>query len=145
MSIKQKLILTTMLTTCVALLLVTVVFVTYDLVTFRRTMHHDLMTLAQIIGTNSAAALVFDDRQGATETLEALHARQHVVSAALYTAPGAVFATYHRDDMSQGSMIPTPQPDGYRFGANSLDLFQKILRDGEPVGTIYLQSDLQAI
>ena len=134
MSIKQKLILTTMLTTCVALLLVTVVFVTYELV-----------TQAQIIGMNSAAALVFDDRQGATETLETLHARQNVVSAALYTASGAVFATYHRDDISQGSMIPIPQPDGYRFRANSLDLFQKILRDGEPVGTIYLQSDLQAM
>gem|GEM_PF-873707 len=153
MSIKQKLILTTMLTTCVALLLVTVVFVTYDLLTIWRTTGDDLVALAQIIGRNSTAALDlaetldFADQQLARETLEALRPRQNVVSAALYTVSGAVLATYHRDGMSQGSTIPPPQPDGYHFRvrANSLAVFQKILHAGEPVGTIYLQSDLQAM
>src|SRR5262245_23032794 len=142
-SLKQKLTVTTMLTTSVALLLAGVAFVVYDVLTFRLAMRHDLVTLAQIIGANSTAALVFEDSQAVVETLAGLPAKEHIVSAVLYTSQGEVFAQYHRSDVPQGVAPPAPPSNSYRFAAGRLELFRQILRDGEPVGTIYLQSDLQ--
>ena len=55
-SIKRKLTAIIMAASTVALLLVSAGFVTYELVTFRRTMAHDLSTLAEIIGNQSTAA-----------------------------------------------------------------------------------------
>ena len=64
-SIKRKLTLITMLTSCFALLLSSVGFLIYDLIAFRRAMSQDLMSQAQIIGSNIAAAVAFKDEKAA--------------------------------------------------------------------------------
>ena len=96
LSIKRKLTLITMLTSVLALLLASLGFLTYHLIAFRRLMSHDLMTQAEIIGSNSTAALAFNDESTATETLLALKAKEEITAAALYTPDGSVFARYHR-------------------------------------------------
>src|ERR1700688_532881 len=82
LSIKRKLILMTMLTSSIALLLSSVSFLIYDLISFRNLLTHDLATQAQIIGYNSAAAMAFKDEPAATATLSALTAKSDIVSAA---------------------------------------------------------------
>src|ERR1700730_3488661 len=74
-SIKRKLILMTMLTSSIALLLSSVSFLIYDLISFRNLLTHDLATQAQIIGYNSAAAMAFRDAPATTATLPALTAK----------------------------------------------------------------------
>ena len=56
------------------LLLVCAAFVFYDLVTFREVMVRQFAGQAEIIGSNSAWALLFDDVDVATATLAALRA-----------------------------------------------------------------------
>jgi len=85
-----------MLTSSVALLLACAAVVGYDLIALRREMVYDLMTKAEIIGTNSTAALVFNDQKSATEILAALRMEPHIVSACIYTSDGQPFATYLR-------------------------------------------------
>jgi hypothetical protein len=68
-SIQRKLTVIIMLTSSVALLLACGAFVTYDLITFRGELVRELSTLAEIIGTNSTAALAFNDKHSAEETL----------------------------------------------------------------------------
>ena len=80
-SLRHKLILIIMLTSCVALLTTGIVYVTFDFVTLRRTMQRDLAILTTIIGSNSTAALAFGDQDAAEETLASLHAEPHIVSA----------------------------------------------------------------
>lgn len=141
-SIKRKLTVITMLISGITMLLAGVVYQTYDLIAFRRAMTRNLATLAQIIGTNSTAALEFDEPLSAEETLAALHAEAHVAAAFLYTPSGKVFAKYLRDDVSPDFSAPAPQDDHYHFTIDHLVLFQQVVRDGNPIGTIYLQSDL---
>lgn len=145
LSIKWKLMLIAMLTSSVTLLLAGVAYVAYDLITLRHAMTRDLQTLAQIIGTNSKAALVFNEEHSAEETLAALRAEQHIVSAYLYTTEGEVFARYLRDNEKGEFSPPEPQEDGHRFGNGYLVLFQRIVHDGEIIGTIYIQSDMQEV
>src|SRR5712691_8641718 len=145
LSIRRKLTLIIMLTSSVALLLACAAFVSYDLYAFRQAKVHDLTTLADIIGSNSTAALSFNDASSAREILGALSAKKHIVAACIYTRNGQVFAKYLRGDPNARFSPPETQDDGSRFGKNELTLFRKITLDGEKIGTVYLRSDLSEI
>ena len=69
-SINRKLTGVIMLTSTVALLLASVGFLAYDIVTFRDELARNLRILAEVVGHNSASALVFDDPDVAEETLD---------------------------------------------------------------------------
>ena len=71
-------------------------FLGYDSMNAHRQLENRLSTLADIVGQNSAAALLFDDRAAAMEVLGALDAERSVVSACLYSPAGALFAEYQR-------------------------------------------------
>src|SRR5947199_7059250 len=96
LSIKRKLMLITMLTSSLALVLSSVSFLIYDLMSFRRQLSQDLMTQAEIIGFNSGAAMAFKDEAAATATLSALKAKDDIVAAALYSPEGKMFAHYFK-------------------------------------------------
>src|SRR6267378_3829331 len=145
LSIRRKLTLIIMLTSSVALLLACAAFVSHDLYTFRQAKVHDLATLAEIIGSNSTAALTFGDSNSAKEILGALSANQHIAAACIYMGDGRVFAKYLRGDPTARFSPPERQEDGSRFGSNELALFGKIMLDGEKIGTVYLRSDLAEI
>src|SRR5437773_10730551 len=98
LSIKRKLMLITMLTSSLALVLSSVSFLIYDLMSFRRQLSQDLMTQAEIIGFNSGAAMAFKDESAATATLSALKAKEDIVAASLYSPEGKVFAHYFRSE-----------------------------------------------
>lgn len=142
-SIKQKLTLIIMATSAVAVLLACAAFAVYDFFTLRQAMVRDLSTMADIIGANSTAALTFGDPQAAGEILATLNAKPHIVSASLHTRDNQVVATYQRQDQQENFVPPTPQADSYQFTNEHLTVFHRIFLDGEIVGTVYLQSDLQ--
>src|SRR5712692_10283414 len=144
LSIRRKLTLIIMLTSCVALLLASVAFVIYDRITFRRAMARDLTVLANVIGTNSAASLTFNDPKSAQEVLGALSAEPHVIAACIYTHGGKAFATYLPGGAKKEDLLPPePQAEGSRFEADHLVLSRQIIFDGEIIGTVHLVSDLR--
>src|SRR5712691_7263083 len=139
-SIKRKLTLITMITSSVTLLLAGAAYVTYDLVTFRQAMTRDLLILAEIVGTNSTGALVFDDLQAGAATLASLRAQQHIVSACLYAKTRKLFAAYHR---GLTPAVPADK-DCHGSGRGHLEVSRPIILDGEVIGAISIESDLQA-
>src|SRR5881409_2460923 len=94
--IRQKLTFVNVLTSGLTLLLACIALVAYERVTFRHAMLQKLMTQAQIVGTNSASAVLFDDPGAAATTLAALKAEPNVMAAAVYRKDGTRFATYVR-------------------------------------------------
>ncbi|MBI4548187.1 MAG: PAS domain S-box protein [Ignavibacteriae bacterium] len=141
--IKRKLTAIIMLTSSVALVLASVAILSYELITFRRAMVSELSSLAKIIGANSTAALTFHDKKSAEETLDALRANEHIVSACIYTPDGTVFATYFRDSATTGQIPPAPQEESVQFNKNYLTLSLPIFLNGERIGAVYIQSDLE--
>ena len=143
LSIKRKLMLITMLTSGLAVVLSSAGFLIYDLISFRNSLSQDLMTQADIIGYNSAAAMAFKDEAAATVTLSALQAKEDIVSAVLYTRDGKIFAHYfHANALPPLLPIP-PQERGYRFQGSNLEVFRDVTLNGEPLGTLFLQSDMR--
>src|SRR6202171_4729070 len=143
LSIKQNLMLITMLASGLAVVLSSAGFLIYDLISFRHSMSQDLMTQAEIIGYNSAAAMAFRDESAATVTLSALQAKEDIISAVLYTPDGKIFAQYIHANARRPSLPAPPQARCYRFGGNYLEVFRDVTLNGEPVGTLFLQSDMR--
>jgi uncharacterized membrane protein affecting hemolysin expression len=91
--IRAKLRLMVLLSASAALVAASGTVLAYEEVSFRSELRNDLEILAEMFGSNSTAALSFNDRQTATELLSGLGAKRRIVSATLYSADGGVFAT----------------------------------------------------
>src|SRR4029077_13279502 len=119
-SIRRKLTRIIMMTSTTAVLLACVGFVVSDLVNLRNHLTGNLSTLAQVVGSNSIAALTFGDRQGAREVLNALRAEPSIVAAGIYTEGGQAFARY---EPNASISIPRVLPqDGFHDHGDRLDL-----------------------
>ncbi len=145
LSIKRKLTLMMMLIGIVGLVLACTSFIVYDQIFSRRAMAQDLTSLGEIIGNNSTAAITFSDTDSATEILAALSARSHITAACLYTLENRPLAQYVRPNQPSAFVPPIPQGDGYHMADDRMKLFHRIKLDGDVVGFLYLESDLQEL
>ena len=143
-SIKRKLTLIVMVASTVALMLVSSGFVIFEVFTHRQVMTSDLSALAEIIGNQSTATLIYDDKAAAEEILRALSAKKHVVAAGLYQ-DGRLFAQYPAHTAVPGLFPASPEQEGVRFEQKHMVLFHVIQLDGERIGVVYLKSDLQEL
>ncbi len=115
--------------------------------TLRDGMVRSLSVQAEMLGFNVLTALLFDDRDSAEKTLQALAADAHVIRAGLYAADGALFAAFGRGGAGSDP-LPQARPEtatGARFTADSLVLSRPVLFNGQPVGAIVIESDLQEL
>lgn len=140
--IQKKLVLLNLTTCLVALLLVSGAFVVYELITFRNTAIQKLSSLGEVIGANSASALLFNDTSSAQETLNTLKEQEEIVSVGIYTLDGEIFAKYIKKEAPMGCP-PKPIEKGHRFQKGYLEMFLPIKVRGEEIGTLYLLSDMR--
>lgn len=143
--IQRKLMAIILLTSGAVVLFTCAAFFTYELLTFRRSAVNQLSTLGQIIAANSTAALAFDNQEDAQEILSALRVEKHVVAAALYDRQGRLFSKYPAN-LDVAILPAAPRADGFGFERSHLVGFQPVVqRDSKRLGTLYLQSDLEAV
>lgn len=144
--IQQRLMRIILGTSGVVLGLTCLAFVSYELITFRRTSVRELSVLGEIIATNSTAALAFDNQSDATEILAALRAEKHIVVASLYDRDGRLFSRYPAE-APEAAFPARPQADGYRFADGHLLGFAPVVqvKGSQRLGTLYLKSDLEAM
>ena len=148
--IQRKLTGMALFSTGLALLLVLVAFVVNDMMTLRHMIEARMTVLADVIGTNSTAALTFRDKKAAIETLAALKQAPHITFAEIYTADRNVFASYTRSDQTSRQTTPdhtTPSVElkdarQSRLTDHRLEQTAPISMDGQLVGWILLRSDL---
>jgi signal transduction histidine kinase len=144
-SIASKLTRMNMIVSAVALLLACTVFIATDLVTFRQGIVRTLSMQAQITGSNSISALVFDDSQAAERTVSAFRVSPNILSSCIYTADGQPFATYKRDPdhrMPVRPEITSDQEEHYVFNRESVTLVHTVRFEGKLLGYVLIESDL---
>ena len=142
MSFKGKMLLSATVTTGTALLLFCGAVMVSEWIELREEVPRNLGIKAGILGMNATAALTFNDPESAKEMLAGLKADTNVIVACIDTADGADFAMYVR----AGSKSITKEKIGaseHRFVGDRLHLRRPILLDGDRIGFIYLQYDLQ--
>jgi len=142
-SFAHKMTMMALLASSVASATLMAVFVAYDSMNAHTQLENRLSTLANIVGQNSAAALLFDDRPAAMEVLQALQAEGSVVSACLYGQSGQLFADYQRG----AGVDPCPSRKGRQAGParGFATVTRTVERDGDFAGSLVLRSDLREI
>ncbi len=144
-SIRKKLTTIIMVTTTAALLLASVALAIQASIRGRAAILNKAELLASIIGSNSTAALSFNDSKAATEMLGALSSDEHVTVARIYSKNGQPFATYVRRGFTPRIMPESPGAEGSAFVDGSLRMFQPIRLKGEVVGVLFLEQDLKEL
>ena len=137
-----------MLVSGTALLLACTAFIVYDMVTFQANMFRNLSTQAQIIGSNTASALLFNDQQSAENTLSALRASPEILSACIYTPEGRPFATYSRDQAGQVQALPAIPPgqaEVHWLRNKEIVLVRSIAFQGKPTAIVYIRSGVEEL
>ncbi|MEY2409378.1 MAG: hypothetical protein QOF48_2048, partial [Verrucomicrobiota bacterium] len=144
-SLQTKQTVVVMLTAGVALMLACAGFVLFEVLTFREAMVKNLSTLADIIANNNVAAVQFGERKSAAENLSVLHGESNIEGVWILDAKSAVFADYRRPGKTR--LILPPPLDGvdHQFTGDRLMLQKPIHHQGNLIGYVYIESNLDAL
>ena len=163
LSIRRKLIALLLLTNFIVLALVASAFVVNEATMFRSGSRTELAALAEIIGNNTSAAVAFNDRLAATETLSGLRAKPQIRAAFVMLKDGSVLASYLGKGVDQRRLgFATPEKGSFLVDAGRLaalvreagssfalahDLYgvSPIVLDGQQIGTVVIQSDCREL
>jgi len=141
LSLRRKITYVIMLNTFAALCVASIAFAEYGVYRFKKLQMQDLNALANVMGTNSTAALAFKDQKSATDVLQALSAKPHILAATIYGPDGQPFAVYHREASKETYNPPPVENESSRFTADRVLIFHEITLEGEKIGSIFLEGD----
>ena len=141
LSIRQRLLILTMLTSGIGVLQGCVGYLIYDYHEERRQKTEEIQSLSDLIGTNATAALAFDDAAAATKLLESLRTRPHIRMGVLYRRDGAFFASYVRADLMGKVLAPRMEQAGAVWSQGRLRLTSPVVLDGRDLGSLYVEKD----
>jgi signal transduction histidine kinase len=144
LSIRAKILTLVMLITTVALLLASGSLLLWSYFQFRADLERELSAEARLVLENSVAAISFQDRDAARDTLQTLARNQHVRAACLYSAADALFVEF-RTARATRQCPPTAPAEGFRFGSGLLEVTAHTQVSGSPAGSVFVESDLEAV
>ena len=152
LSLARKLTVLGVLTSAGSLIIAMTAMLAWDLSSARTRLVRDTGTLADVIGSNSTAAVAFGDAKAATEIIRALSVNDSIVSAAIWTKEGTELARFKRSDTSvvhrdlpERAFHITPHHQWCEFIAGALLVARPIVLDQEVIGTVVIESDLSVL
>jgi PAS domain S-box-containing protein len=122
-------------TTAIVVLVAATALVVSDVREMRVSMVRRVTGLADVIGANTAAAVVFGDRAAAEEVLRTLSSDATIAGACITGPDGEVFARYGEP---QSGQWPGAGVEGASWERRHLDVTSAIREGGEAVGTLLL-------
>ncbi len=142
-SIRRKLHAIILCTSGIALLISCAASLTGDFFTLRSKTVQDLSIVADVIGSNSGAALTFGDTNTAHEALQAFRSEPAVLAACICASNGSMLASYTSDNSRSGPHSCKDKRVSITMTRKTVALARPILLDHQQIGTIYLESDLR--
>jgi signal transduction histidine kinase len=154
-SLKRKIISINLATCLVVLVFTSFVFVGSAMLIYRSALIDELESIADIVGYNSRAALVFKDREGADVILAALGSRPNISFAQITAEDGETLAQYRTivvdseiaDDYEKMVRQASEGFSGYNLQIleGHVSYYSPIRLHGDIVGTIIIRSSLDPI
>ncbi|MGE0407884.1 MAG: response regulator [Amphiplicatus sp.] len=147
-SLKSKIRVMMLLACFSALFLQLAVTTAYEIATFRSDLVREDSKLADVVGGNLAAAILFEDVETIKESVDVFKEAPDLEAAFVYAADGSLLSRYVRRDLK---IAPAPVKDNDRaaeFVASTPDriyIQRAIELDGELVGSLQIVSDLSRL
>jgi signal transduction histidine kinase/ActR/RegA family two-component response regulator len=139
LSLPRRIVAIAMIISTAALLLASAALIGYDYVTARSDLRSGTTTSARIIADDEVAAVSFNDRPTAMETLNALRAQSSILAACVYSGT-ALFAQYLKDSAEAPC---SPEPPREMEQSRSMLVFAPIELKGKQIGTVELRATLE--
>ena len=144
MSLGRQLTTLALITGGIAVGFTTTGLIAYEVLWFRGQLANSAASTADILGSNTAAALAFGNRTDVNQSLSALVSDKSVARAYIFTASRQFFAGYERKDQQLRARRPIT-PEETRKGSSGLVVVRPIHLDNEVVGFISIDSDLSPL
>lgn len=126
----------------VALLMSCVAFVANDVRMLRAAKVKHLLSLADLVATQSVDALLYRQHGEIQESLAALESQPHVTHASIYDVQGNLIHHYRRG-ADEPHLAPPGHLRGHFFGDDGgLHAFAEVAHNGQPIGAVHLRSSL---
>ena len=149
LSIKRKLILIMMITSCSAIILMAFLVVINQAVNGQRAIQQQLITLADVIGSTSTGALTFDDYPRGKEILKELELESNIIYAAIKYINGDHFADYGELTLSFDFKSLQVTDDSTSIWetlfSNEIYVNRNIFLENEAIGKISIVSTLDEL
>jgi two-component system, NtrC family, sensor kinase len=142
LSIKQKMIASTVLICSIVMTLASVFLLTFYYFIYRSNIVEDLTIKAKIVGLNSTSSLLFNYEAAADETLAALKAEPSITAAYIFNEKGKLFARYNKGMADELPSSWKPGMQRYMFHNNYIGLWEPIISEGTIIGQVYLKAEL---
>ena len=157
--ITRKLIIIMVATSVIAVTASSAMFGITEAISYRNNVAANAATLGDVIGTNSAAAIMFVDPDLARQALMSLAADESIEHAVMYRVDYQVLATYWRSDLRSHFESTTPvgieqllnaastdsDPIQEFNGLSHLNAVIPVFYDQENIGFLYLRVSLGAL
>lgn len=161
-SIQKKLIIINLSVTTVALLFAVIMAVAGEYISKRDFIMESLQVQAKMVASNTAAAIVFNNKKQAQETLLAFAASSYVHTAIIYDEAGEIFAGYVKNKSGEGEADTaaasvrddkTGIRDETRKGLledsiilnDKIHIRQKINFENKAIGSLFIQADISSL
>ncbi|MES2398155.1 MAG: CHASE sensor domain-containing protein, partial [Bacteroidota bacterium] len=143
-SIRNKLTVIQTIATFIAVLLCCVIFVYNDISAFKDSSKSNKYSIAEIVGENSMAALVFNDKDAANKILLRFNDNPSILNAVILDKSGKEFARYIKKGEET---FPFSIPDGTsvimeKFFEQKFIVSYRIFQEKEFIGTVMLRAEL---
>ncbi|HEY6012207.1 MAG TPA: ATP-binding protein [Nitrospirota bacterium] len=140
--LKKKLILIGLLSALIAMLLAGALMYAVEAGSYRDSMVRDLAVKAELVGDQCRAALLFNVRKDAEETLSALRVDPDIEFAGVYRHDGSLFAWYR---LSGETDMLLPDTGGHRFEGDHLVVWRPIMVENRSIGWVLIRSNQQKL
>jgi signal transduction histidine kinase len=140
-SIRTKILAIAMLVSTSAILIVSVAYGYLGARQSRDALQQELQAIADVIGANTAAAILFQDADAARQTLDSLQAKPGISAARILLPGGGEFAAY-KSAAGKTTWHDHPESAGVVFHDDIAELDAPIVFDGQRLGTLQIRSSL---
>lgn len=143
--LKKKMIAIVMIAVIPVLVIIFLLSVIMASVNFYSGLKKKLNAIAGVTAKSSIAAIEFDDREAAEETLEALAVEKNVEAACLYLAQGDIFAKYPKNQLDEFYPKDPAYKKSFESSLYNLQFFYPIEYEGDKteLGAVYIRYNLR--
>jgi len=149
LSLRGKLTFLITSTSCLVLILTLFAIIALQWFYLRNDLLQDTQVLGRGLSEDCAVAMVFDDRQAASSTLNTLAAISHVAGASLFDNNHHIYAEFHNPTaryLTSGKLKYAQNMfHGYAFSVTHLDVYEPVIYEGERLGQLMIRVDLAKV
>jgi PAS domain S-box-containing protein len=117
-------------------------FLIHDWMFYKADLKHEYTEQAKFLGQVCTEAIEEDNVILAQKFLSALESNPGIIAVCIYDPQGGAFASYCRRDKYNFS-FPSVQLEGVWLNGNQIQVFRRISKNGEFIGTIYLEAEVE--